>query len=74
MTIPQGRPVPVMVRGDMLVSFAAAVTAGQKVFANGTNGALSAAAAGGTVANSVETDWVVRDSGAAGEIVHISSW
>lgn len=74
MTIPEGQAVPVLVRGDMLVTFAAAVTAGQKVFASVTDGTLSTGAAGATVAGSVETDWIVRDAGAAGEIVHISSW
>ena len=29
---------------------------------------------GGSVASSVETDWVVRSAGASGDIIHISNW
>lgn len=74
MQIEAGRPVAVAVRGDLLISAPAAATVGQKVFANYTTGALSLGAAGGSVASSVETDWVVRSAGASGDIIHISNW
>lgn len=74
MQISEGRPVAVAVRGDLLIAAPAAATVGQKVFANYTTGALSLGAAGGSVASSVETDWVVRSAGQAGDIIHISNW
>ena len=74
MQIEAGRPVAVAVRGDLLIAAPAAATVGQKVFANYTTGALSLGAAGGSVASSVETDWVVRSAGASGDIIHISNW
>lgn len=74
MQIEAGRPVAVAVRGDLLIAAPAAATVGQKVFANYTTGALSLGAAGGSVASSVETDWIVRSAGASGDIIHISNW
>ena len=74
MQISEGRPVAVAVRGDLLIAAPAAATVGQKVFANYTTGALSLGAAGGSVASSVETDWIVRSAGASGDIIHISNW
>lgn len=74
MQISEGRPVAVAVRGDLLIAAPAAATVGQKVFANYTTGALSLGAAGGSVASSVETDWVVRSAGQTGDIIHISNW
>lgn len=74
MQLEAGRPVAVAVRGDLLIAAPAAATVGQKVFANYTTGELSLGAAGATVASSVETDWLVRSAGAAGDIIHISSW
>ena len=74
MQISEGRPVAVAVRGDLLIAAPAAATVGQKVFANYTTGALALGAAGGSVASSVETDWVVRSAGASGDIIHISNW
>ncbi|MEA4836885.1 MAG: hypothetical protein VB101_01180 [Rhodospirillaceae bacterium] len=74
MLIPAGRPVAVVRRGDRWVISAAAVTAGQKVFANLTTGALTGAAAGATVAGAVETDWRVVTPAAAGDVFLISNW
>ena len=74
MQIEAGRPVAVAVRCDLLIAAPAAATVGQKIFANYTTGALSLGAAGGSVASSVETDWVVRSAGQAGDIIHISNW
>lgn len=73
-TILEGHSVAVVTRGDLLVTSAAAVTAGQKVFASVTDGSLTGAAAGATVEGSVETGWTIRESAAAGDIFHISNW
>ena len=74
MTILAGHSVAVVIRGDLLVSSASAVTAGQKVFANLATGALTGGTAGGTVEGAVETDWIIRESAAAGDVFHISNW
>lgn len=73
-TLPEGHSVAVVTRGDLLVTAAAAVTAGQKIFAKLADGSLSGAAAGAKVDDYVETGWTVRESAAAGEIFHISNW
>lgn len=73
-TILEGHSVAVVTRGDLLVTAAAAVTAGQKIFAKLADGSLSSAAAGAKVDDYVETGWTVRESAAAGEIFHISNW
>lgn len=74
MIIPAGHPVAVVRRGDLYVISAAAVTAGQKIFANLTTGALTGAAAGATVAGAVETDWRAVTGAAAGDVFLISNW
>ena len=74
MQIDAGRPVPVAVRGDLLSAAPAAATVGKKFFANYTTGALALGDAGGSVASSVETDWVVRSAGETGDTIHISNW
>lgn len=74
MQIGEGRPVAVAVRGDLLVAAPAAASVGKKIFANYTTGALSLGDAGGSVDSSVETDWVVRSAGEAGDTIHISNW
>lgn len=74
MTILPGHSVGVVLRGDLLVSSAEAVTAGQKVFAKIADGSLVGGAAGGTVEGAVETDWLIRESAAVGTIFHISNW
>lgn len=73
-TIPEGHSVAVVTRGDLLVTAAAAVTAGQKIFVKLADGSLSGAAAGAKVDDYVETGWIVREDAAAGEIFHISNW
>jgi hypothetical protein len=74
LTVPEGSTLQVARRGDFWAVCSNAATAGQKVFADTTTGAISAAAAGATVAGSVETSWLVKRGGAAGEIIVISSW
>ncbi len=52
---------------------AGAVTRGMKAFANNTNGTVSFAAAGATVAGSTETRWFAHSAGAAGHLIKIST-
>lgn len=72
--VPQGFNVPVAVEGDFYVAVTAAVTKGQKVFVNNTTGAISGAAAGGTVSGATETDWFFATTAAKDEIAIISNW
>lgn len=61
-TAKTGARLTVMRRGDIwakLADNATAPVAGQAVFANTTNGTLSTAASGSTVASAVETPWKV---------------
>lgn len=76
MTIPAGQGVGEMFDGgDFYVknAGAGATTIGMKAFANNTNGTISFAAAGGTVAGSTETKWYCATIGAAGELVKMTS-
>lgn len=80
MTIPEGQRVgSLMTAGCYFVKNAGAGTAtiGMKAFANTTNGSVSFAAAGATVAGSAETKWFAvgygeGGAGAANELVKIS--
>jgi hypothetical protein len=76
MTIPAGQGVGEMFdAGDFFAknAGAGATTKGMKAFANTTNGTVSFAAAGATVAGSVETKWYCHTINAAGELVKIST-
>jgi hypothetical protein len=76
MTIPQGFGVGELFNGgDFWVknAGASAVTTGMKAFANNTNGTISFAAAGATVAGSTETKWFAMTTGAAGELIKMSN-
>lgn len=76
MTIPAGTYVGDMFdAGDFYCvnAGAGATTIGMKAFANTTNGTISFAAAGATVASSVETKWYCATINAAGELVKITS-
>ena len=76
MTIPPGKYVGEMFSsGDFWAknAGAGAVTKGMKAFANTTNGTISFAATGATVAGAVETKWYAHTAGAAGELIKISS-
>ena len=72
MVIPAGQGVGEMFDGgDFFVknAGAGAVTIGMKAFASTTNGTVSFAAAGATVAGAVETKFYAATSNAAGELV-----
>jgi hypothetical protein len=71
--VPKGENVSVQLEGDFYVKSAAAVTKGQKVFANLTTGAVTGAAAGATVEGSIETNWIFITSAGAGETSKISN-
>ena len=71
--VPKGENVSVQLEGDFYVKSAAAVTKGQKVFANLTTGAVTGAAAGATVTGAVETNWIFITSAGAGETSKISN-
>lgn len=73
--IQPGMPVTLFSAGDFWVrnAGAGAVAIMQKAFANLTNGSISFAAAGATVAGSVETKWYAVSVGAAGELVKMSN-
>lgn len=51
----------------------AAVAIGMKAFANNSNGSVSFAAAGATVSGSTETKWYAQSTGAAGELIKMTS-
>ena len=74
MTISAGRPVPVVIKGDLLVVSAAPATAGQKVFAVLATGLIVAGAAGATIAGAIETTWRIVTSASAGDVFQISNW
>ena len=74
MTYAEGQTVPVVIQGDLLLTSAEAVTAGQVLFAKTADGTLVPGTAGGTVASAVETPWTITTSAAAGEIFHASAW
>jgi hypothetical protein len=73
--IPSGFPVTLHVAGDFLAKNAGSsvVTVGLKAFASLTDGSVSFAAAGATVAGSVETKWIAMTSAGVGELVKIST-
>lgn len=71
--VPSGSALSVAVRGDFYAISATAATIGQKVFANTTDGSISTGEASGTVSGSVETDFVVKKGGAAGDLIVIGN-
>jgi hypothetical protein len=76
MVIPAGQGVGEMFDGgDFFVKNAGAgsTTIGMKAFANNTNGTISFAAAGATVAGSTETKWYCASIAATGELVKMTS-
>jgi hypothetical protein len=74
-TIPAGQGIGELFDGgDFFVknAGAGAVTVNMKAFANSTNGTISFAAAGATVAGSVETKWFAKTAGAANELIKMT--
>lgn len=73
MTVPKGFGVTIYDRGDFWAKTTTAATVGQAVFANDTTGAIATGAAGGTVAGSTETNFIVASAGAVGDLIKITA-
>jgi len=68
-------PVTVATIGEFYSAYTgAAPTIGQKAFASTTDGTISYADAGETVAGSIETGFVVKEVRSADGLVFISNW
>lgn len=72
--VPELAPLQTVIFGDMYAIATTAATKGQKVFAVLADGSLKTGAAGATIVGAVETNWLVTEGGAAGEIITVSSW
>ena len=76
--IPAGRACSVVTWGDMFVKTTNTASVGQKIFVHNSTGAIAAGNAGGSVAGSTETDWVVvslanNATAATGSVVIVSN-
>lgn len=74
MTAPDGWPLTIARKGDFFAVATTTATIGQKVYANLTNGSIATDMAGTTVSGHIETSFVVKTAGAAGDLIVISSW
>lgn len=72
--VPNKSTFAIAMCGDYWATATTAATPRQKVFVNSTTGAISTAAAGGTVKGAVETPWTVIQGGEAGTPILISNW
>lgn len=72
--VPNKSTLTIAMCGDYWATATTAATPRQKVFVNPTTGAISTAAAGGTVSGAVETPWTVIQGGKAGTPILISNW
>lgn len=71
---PDRAPLLVARKGDYYAVALTAAVRGQKIFAVLADGSLKSGAAGAAISGTVETDWVVIEGGAAGELITISNW
>lgn len=74
MFIPAGLGVTLHNGGDFWVATKTAATLGQKIFASNTDGTVSTAAAGATVAGHTETNMFVGSAGAIGALIKMTSY
>lgn len=75
LAIPDETPVTVATIGEFYAAYTStAPTIGQKAFANTTTGVITYAAAGATVAGSVETGFVVKEVREEDGLAFISNW
>ena len=74
LVVPELAPLQTVLFGDMYAIATTAATKGQKVFAVFADGSLKTGAAGATIAGAIETNWLVTEGGATGEIITVSSW
>lgn len=72
--VPNKSTLTIAMCGDYWATATTAAAPRQKVFVNPTTGAISTAAAGGTVESAVETPWTVIQGGEAGTPILISNW
>jgi hypothetical protein len=72
--VPNKSTLTIAMCGDYWATATTAASPRQKVFVNPTTGAISTAAAGGTVPGAVETPWTVIQGGEAGTPILISNW
>ena len=71
--VPSGYGLSVAVKGAFYAVSTTAATVGQAVFASETDGSISTDEVGGSVSGSVETDFIVKQGGAAGDLIVISN-
>ncbi len=71
---PDRAPLLVARKGDYYAVALTAAVRGQKIFAVLADGSLKSGATGTAISGTVETDWVVIEGGAAGELITISNW
>ncbi|MCM1513223.1 MAG: hypothetical protein NC112_08990 [Oxalobacter formigenes] len=69
--VADGDALSVAVRGDYYAVSSTESTIGQAVFASTADGSVSTGEAGKAVSGAVETGWVVKNGGAAGDIIVI---
>ncbi len=72
--IPKSNHFSVCIKGDIFLQTTTAALVGQKVFADLTNGSVKVGKTGTSIANAVETDYVVVSGGNAGESILVSNW
>ena len=73
LAINSGRTCPVALKGAFFAKTLTAATVGQKVFAVTADGTIKTGAAAATVSGAVETDFVVKTAGAAGDLIIIEN-
>lgn len=76
LTIPDETPITVAIKGDFYAAFtqSSAPTYGQKAFASTTDGSITYANAGATVAGHVETEFAVKEVRTEDGLVMISTY
>lgn len=68
-----GQAVSVIRKGDVYVEAGGTVTVGQSAYAM-TDGTITFAASGATVSGGVETAWIAKSAGTAGDTVIVSNY
>lgn len=71
LTVPEGSALTVAVRGDYWAVSSTAASVGQAVLASTEDGSVST---GTPDATHLDTGWVVKTAGAAGDVILISNW
>lgn len=74
MIIKKGDLVHITAQGNFYLELKTDASAGQKIFAKKTDGALQVADAGSDITGAVETVFKVVKGGQAGELITVSSW